>query len=99
MEASTDRMKTRYDLKANSVRFKEGDLVWLYNPQRKKGLSPKLTQAWEGGYKVTKRMNDVVYRIQRTPRSKPKVVHLDRLAKYYEGSLVENCDVDRDDQN
>ncbi|KAK9874212.1 hypothetical protein WA026_002568 [Henosepilachna vigintioctopunctata] len=99
IEASTDRMKTRYDLKANSVGFKEGDLVWLYNPQRKKGISPKLTQAWEGAYKVMKRINDVVYRIQRTPRSKPKVVHLDRLAKYYEGSLVENCDVDRDDQN
>ena len=39
-------------------------------------------RAWEGPYTVTKAINDVVYRIQFTPRSKPKVVHHNRLWKY-----------------
>ena len=39
-------------------------------------------RAWEGPYTVTKAINDVVYRIQLTPRSKPKVVHHNRLWEY-----------------
>jgi hypothetical protein len=35
-----------------------------------------------GPYKVVTRINDVVYRIQRNPRSRMMVVHLDRLAPY-----------------
>ena len=79
---ASDRMKARYDRKASSGGFKVGDLVWLYNPQRKKGRSPKLQQPWEGPYTVITRINDVVYRIQKSKKSKMKVVHLDRLAKY-----------------
>nr|WP_253310135.1 reverse transcriptase domain-containing protein [Rickettsia endosymbiont of Ceutorhynchus assimilis] len=92
IQLASDRMKTRYDLKANSVGFQEGDLVWLYNPVRKKEVSPKLSSAWEGPYRVIKRINDLVYRVQRNTRSKMKVVHLDRLAKYH------RREVDRDDQ-
>ncbi|UYV83465.1 hypothetical protein LAZ67_23001114 [Cordylochernes scorpioides] len=42
----------------------------------KKGLSPKLMPVWEGPYKIIKRNNDLVYRIQRSSKSKAKVVHL-----------------------
>ncbi|KAH1011077.1 hypothetical protein HUJ04_000516 [Dendroctonus ponderosae] len=51
--------------------------------RRKVGKSPKLSPNWEGPYTVIKKINDVVYRIQRTPRAKMKVVHLDRLTKYH----------------
>ncbi|KAF2897707.1 hypothetical protein ILUMI_08468 [Ignelater luminosus] len=30
----SDRMKDRYDVKAEARRFNEGDLVWLYNPRK-----------------------------------------------------------------
>jgi len=82
MKIESDRVKTRYDLKLNGRTFKEGELVWLFNPSRKKGLSPKLQRNWEGPYKVIKQINDLVYRIQRSPRTKMKVVHLDRLQPY-----------------
>ncbi|KAJ8957187.1 hypothetical protein NQ318_007749 [Aromia moschata] len=36
---------------------------------------------WEGPYTIIKKINDLVYRIQLSPRSKPKVVHLERLVK------------------
>ena len=41
----SDRMKARYDLAANTKDFQEGQLVLLYNPQRKKGLSPSYKPA------------------------------------------------------
>ena len=53
--------------------FEAGDAVWLHNPQRKPGRSPKLTRAWEGPYTVIKAINDVVYRIQLTPQVNPKL--------------------------
>jgi len=83
------RMKRRYDMRIVASTFGSGDLVWLHNPKRKKGISPKLRRPWEGPYVVVERLNDVVYRIQRGPRAKPKVVHRDRLWKY---SGVERAD-------
>ncbi|GBM52432.1 Retrovirus-related Pol polyprotein from transposon 412 [Araneus ventricosus] len=82
IKLASERMKTRYDSRATDHHFKEGDLVWMYNPKRRRGLSPKLQQNWEGPYTVVKKLNDVVYRVQRSPRAKPKVIHINRLAPY-----------------
>ena len=76
------RMKRRYDMRIVASTFGSGDLVWLHNPQRKKGILPKLRRPWEGSYVVVERLNDVVYRIQWGPWAKPKVVHRDRLWNY-----------------
>ncbi len=43
--------------------------------------------SWEGPFLVIKVMSDVTYRIQKTSRSKPQVVHADRL-KLYEGPVL-----------
>ncbi|GFW71738.1 retrovirus-related Pol polyprotein from transposon 412 [Trichonephila clavipes] len=77
---ASEKMKTRYDARATGHDFREGDKVWLWNPKRHKGLSPKLQTNWEGPYTVLKRLNDVVVRIQKSPHSKPKVIHFNRLA-------------------
>ncbi|UYV64922.1 K02A2.6-like [Cordylochernes scorpioides] len=82
IRTASHRMKTRYDQRANHDGFRQNDLVWLFDPKRKKGLSPKLMPVWEGPYKIIKRINDLVYRIQRSSKSKAKVVHLGRLACY-----------------
>uniref|UniRef100_W8B595 RNA-directed DNA polymerase n=1 Tax=Ceratitis capitata TaxID=7213 RepID=W8B595_CERCA len=94
-QVMSDKMKARYDKAMNSEGFQNGDLVLLYNPQRKRGLSPKLQCNWEGPYKVIKRLNDVVYRIQTvgSTRNKMKVVHLERLAEFGTANVS-----DRDDQ-
>ena len=62
--------------------LQRGDAAWLHNPQRKKGLTPKLQRPWQGPYTITKKINDLVYRIQLSPTAKPKVVHRNRLWKY-----------------
>ena len=84
LKMASDRMKQRYDLLQNGVSLSAGDPVWFHNPQRKKGLSPKLQRQWQGPYVVTKKINDVVYRIQLGSHQKSKVVHRNRLW-YYSG--------------
>ena len=79
LQLASNKMKDYYDVHADTQFFGAGDAVWLHNPQWK---PPKLMRAWEGPYTVTKAINDVVYRIQLTPRSKPKVVHHNRLWEY-----------------
>ncbi|GBM29861.1 hypothetical protein AVEN_110370-1 [Araneus ventricosus] len=80
IKLTSERMKTRYDSRATDHYFKEGDLVWKYNPKRRRGLSPKLP--YQGPYTVVKKLNDVVYRVQRSPNAKPKVIHINWLAPY-----------------
>ncbi|GBN65237.1 hypothetical protein AVEN_103974-1 [Araneus ventricosus] len=74
-------MKTRYDSEATGLYFKE-DQVWMYNPKRRRGLSPKLQQNWEGPYTIVKKLNDVICRVQRSPNAKPKVIHINWLTPY-----------------
>ncbi|CAK1590660.1 unnamed protein product [Parnassius mnemosyne] len=82
-QQTSEKMKTRYDRKMNNKGFDEGSLVWLHNPVRSKGKSPKLQAKWDGPYRIVTRINDVTYRIQKGARGTPKIVHVDRLARYY----------------
>ena len=80
---SGSTMKQRYDSKVRPSRFDEGSGVWLHNPRKKKGRSLKLSRNWEGPYVVVKHLNDAIVRIQQSSRSKPKVVHMNRLKAYH----------------
>ena len=68
MQIASERMKQRYDVGTSRKIFESEDLVWLHNPQRKKGISPKLD--WEGPYKVVKRINELLHRVKRSSGSK-----------------------------
>jgi transposase InsO family protein len=68
-------MEKRYNANSNAYTLEEKSLVWLYNPRKKKGRTLKLTRPWEGPFVIVKKLNDLVYRIQRNKQSKPKVVH------------------------
>ncbi|GFU74528.1 integrase core domain protein [Trichonephila clavipes] len=79
---ASEEMKTQYDAIATRHDFHEDDKVCLWNPKRRKGLSPKLQTNWEGFYTALKRLNDVVLWIQKSPHSKAMVIHCNRLAPY-----------------
>lgn len=81
--------KQYYDHKVRNCGFERGDPIWVHNPRRKKVRTPKLQRPWEGPYLVTSCLDDLVYRIQKGPRSKPMVVHVDRLKKY-QGNSFDN---------
>jgi hypothetical protein len=61
-----------------------GDQVWMYRPTRIRGKPPRLQSSVEGLYKVMTRINDVACMIQRHPRTRIIVLHLDILAPYVE---------------
>ena len=46
----SDKMKQRHDLNSanEGQQLQQGDAVWFHNPQRKKGLTPKLQRPWQG---------------------------------------------------
>ena len=73
IQVASDKMKISYDLKGNSAGLQVGDLVWTYNPRRRKGRCPKLSSDWEGPYTIVMRINDVVYRIRRGPQTKMNI--------------------------
>ncbi|GFX57706.1 retrovirus-related Pol polyprotein from transposon 412 [Trichonephila clavipes] len=79
---ASKKIKIRYNARANGHDFHEGDKVWLWNPKRRKALSPKLQTNWEGFYTVLKRLNYVVERIQKSPQSKLKVIQYNRFTPY-----------------
>lgn len=82
LQEASERMKERYDVKAEKGGYHPGDLVWLHNPKRRRGYSPKLQSSWEGPYEVITRLNDVVYRIKMQPKGKPRIIHFNRLAPF-----------------
>ncbi|XP_072042736.1 uncharacterized protein [Amphiura filiformis] len=81
---ATDTQKKSYDHRVTKSSYKAGDAVWLHNPARRKGISPKLSRPWEGPFTIINKLSDVTYRIQKSERSAPKVIHSNRL-KPYEG--------------
>ena len=57
LKLSSDRAKMYYDTKSSDNTYQAGDPVWLYNPKKKKGVSPKPSRNWEGPYTVVKPIN------------------------------------------
>lgn len=88
LEFNYDKMEARYNTDLNAGTLEEGSLVWLFNPRKKKGRSPKLARPWEGPYTVVKRINDLIYRIRRNPLSNLNIVQRNRLWKF-QGSQSE----------
>ena len=82
LDISSESMKRRYDIKINKVPYKVGDAVWYFNPKRKVGFNPKLQRPWKGPYIIVERFNEVLFRIQSGQKTKPIVVHHDKLKPY-----------------
>ncbi len=59
--------------------FAVGMFAWLFNPVKKKEMSPKLMCRWEGPFFIVNRLSDVTLRIQRKQGGKMKVIYCDRL--------------------
>jgi hypothetical protein len=89
LQVSTRRQKKQYDRKAHGKVVQRGSFVWLYNFQRKPGVSKKLRLPWNGPYLVVTKLSDVHCRVQKSQRAKCKVVHVDRL-KPYEGPELDS---------
>jgi len=52
-----------YDRIAKLRNIEENDLVYLYNPANKPGLTRKFHKPWKGPFKIVKKISDLNYRI------------------------------------
>jgi len=87
VDIKSSQTKTWYDQKIRKIQFNVGQMVWFYNPRRKKGRAPKLQSSWEDPYFIVRKLNNVVYCICRSNRSKNKIVHTDKLAHFVERKI------------
>ena len=79
----TERMKRAYDANVSVRKFKVGDIVWYYYPRTPTGRAAKWRRFCTGPFRVERIVNDVNYVIRRSPRSKPIIVHVDKLKLYH----------------
>ncbi|GBN50357.1 hypothetical protein AVEN_125784-1 [Araneus ventricosus] len=81
--------KRQYDAQHRSVPYEIGDLVWVYTPIRKVGLSEKLLRRYFGPYRITRQMSEVTYEVESMETDKKRrklkdVVHVLRIKHYYQ---------------
>ena len=76
MHLCSDKMKSWYDTYSRPISFVPGEQVWLYYLRCTIGKCPKLQSNWESSYLVKKRLNELIYRIVRSPKAKLKVVRI-----------------------
>jgi len=88
LQTSAGRQKRNYDRRAHGDGITEGSFVWLFSRARKPGITNKLRLPWEGPYLVIQKLSDVHVRIQKSPRAKTTVIHMDRLKPYTGPELV-----------
>ncbi|RVE60508.1 hypothetical protein OJAV_G00181480 [Oryzias javanicus] len=86
------RQKRAYDSRAHGLPLALGDQVWVYCPERKRGLSPKLTHHWQGPGEIMGQISDVVFRVRLPGRGRQVVLHKDRLAPYRPMAPVQQTD-------
>ena len=81
-------MKSNYDAAVKPTKFQVDELVWYFCPRSRAGTSPKWTRFYSGPYRVVRRVNDVNYVIQLTPRSRQIIVHVNKLKQHHEFQLA-----------
>ena len=69
--------------RAQMRHLEAGQLVWLHDPTRKVGVCHKLINKWKGPYLVTRKLDDLVYLVKKSPRQPVRAYHLDRLLPYH----------------
>jgi len=83
LRASAERRKRHYDVKVKSEQFEVGDWVYYYYPRRFQSKSAKWQRSYIGLYLIVRMIEPVNCVLQKSAKSKPFVVHIDKLKKYY----------------
>ena len=87
LQISAESQKKHYDHRTKRSGFEVNDQVWMYYSVKKKGVTSKLQDKWEGPYIISERINDVLYRIKNLPSRRSDVVHVDKLKPYEQNEL------------
>jgi ribosomal protein L21E len=83
---SHERNKKYHDRRAKLREFEVGDLVYLFQPARRPGLSARFFCPWTGPHQVTAKSSNLNYEIQ-DRKAKRQIVHINRLKAAHDSSL------------
>lgn len=83
MKKASDRQKKHYDIKASNTSYKVGEPVWFRDNLGLRGTARKLQRNWEGPFTIIQKLSDLVYQIQRGPKSRILTVNVSRLKPFY----------------
>jgi len=83
---AANRAKRHYDLRVKRSRYESGEWVSYYNPRRFRGREDKWSRKFSGPFLVIDVLPPVNLKLQRSPGSKPLIVHYDRV-KSWEGEV------------
>ena len=79
LSTAAQRRKRNYDLRSRRHDFPIGPWLWVLVPRRRQGRYHKWQSLYQGPFLVTHQLGPVNYRVQRSPRANPWVVHVDKL--------------------
>ncbi|KAM6975889.1 retrovirus-related Pol polyprotein from transposon 412 [Tautogolabrus adspersus] len=98
LEKSVERAKRQYDKNICQVQYQVGASVWhlIKGTKRVKNKVRKFLPSYEGPYFVVGQLDDLIYRIKKSSKSKAKVVHHDKLKLYHSRTPLDNSWVFRD---
>lgn len=84
LEKVQDASKQRYDKRHSHTEFEAGDLVKVFNPARKVGMTSKFLIRWMGPFTILKRNSpvDYVVKLGDTARAKTDVIHVSRIRPF-----------------
>jgi hypothetical protein len=89
LRKSAQYRKLHYDVDLKSAEaITLGSLVWYYYPRRYKGRTPKWQRMFIGPMKVIRVIDAHNFVVQKSSKSKPMVVHRDKLKLYYPPDTV-----------
>ena len=83
LRTTANRRKEIYNLSVKALQFNHGNKVWYFYPRRYVRKSQKWQFFYVGPYTVVERLSSLNYSIQKSPKEKPIVVHVDKLKRYY----------------
>ena len=106
LRSSQNLMKRHYDLRLLKRTYKVGDLVYVLDSARKKGVAKKLSPQWKGPGLIVKKITPYLYKVK-TRKSADTVNHdrmkicvLDQVPSWLEKARRELCpEVNNDDLN
>ena len=75
--------KKQYDRHVRSEEYEVGQAVWLREYPYKPGKSKSLRRPYTGPWIVIARYSRATYKIQKTLGSQPRIVHSDRLKRFF----------------
>jgi hypothetical protein len=87
MHAAQEAQKYQYDKRSNLQKFNVGDKVYMTTVVVQPQQSRKFTPKWQGPYRITQKISDLLYEVNTGKVGKEQIVHVNRLKPCYESQL------------